>query len=197
MPNSEDLTAALRCLLCRGSLTSVTLGLHCPECGRTYPLVAGIPILVAEPVEYWRSEVALLNRAARDAKRRRAMLDKSGQDPGLTKTSIDRHRDVNDAELARVTTFLKLMDPVARVIEAEPPAESKAARRSGWVFDSLLPYLLRDWTATPELQAANALIGAALVLHVSLAWPLLVALLLAAAATLGYALAPEPVTSTH
>jgi len=164
MPDSEELTAAgtLCCLHCRGSLTPVTLGLHCPECGRTYPLVAGIPILVAEPVEYLRSEVALLNRAARDAKRRRAMLDKSGQDPGLTKTSIDRHRDVNDAELARVTTFLKLMDPVARLIEAEPPAESKAARRSGWVFDSLLPYLLRDWTATPELQAANALIGAAL-----------------------------------
>ena len=41
-------------------------------------------------------------------------------------------------------------------------ADSRGVRRSGWIFDSLLPYLLRDWTGTAELQAANALISAAL-----------------------------------
>src|SRR3954469_10014144 len=102
MSDFGELTAAgsLYCPHCRGALTTDGLGLHCRECHRTYPVIAGIPILVSEPVEYLRSEVALLNRAMRDAKRRRAMLEKSGRDPGLTKTSIDRHRDVIDAELA-------------------------------------------------------------------------------------------------
>ena len=166
MPIYEELAAAhiLRCLHCRESLTSVASGLRCLACDRKYPIVAGIPILVDEPIEYLRSEVAFLNRAVRDAKRRRAMLDKSGRDPGLTKASIDRHRDVIDAELARAATFLALMEPVAKVIEAMPvgSAESRGARRSGWTFDSLLPYLLRDWTGTAELQAANSLISAAL-----------------------------------
>src|SRR3954465_5792760 len=104
MPISEELTAAeaLRCLHCRAPLASDPLGLRCRECQRIYPIVAGIPILVTEPIEYLRSEVALLNRAARNAKRRGAMLDKTGRDPGLTKATIDRHRDFIDAELARI-----------------------------------------------------------------------------------------------
>lgn len=35
-------------------------------------------------------------------------------------------------------------------------------RPSGWLLDALLPYLLRDWTDTPELAAAAARIDAAL-----------------------------------
>ncbi len=45
---------------------------------------------------------------------------------------------------------------------ADQAGEPLAARRSGWTVDALLPYLLRDWTSTPEFAAIGARIGAAL-----------------------------------
>ncbi len=166
MSISEGLSEAwnLRCLHCRGALTSIASSLACAGCGRQYPIIAGIPLLVSEPIEYLRSELELLNRAVRDGKRRRDMLDKGGRDSGLTEVSLDRHRDVIDAELARAATFLALLEPAAKMLEGTPDssAQSRNVKRSGWVFDSLLPYLLRDWTGTAELQAANSLVNAAL-----------------------------------
>jgi len=166
MSTSQQLSAAwnFRCLHCRGALTSDPAGLECAGCGRQYPVVDGIPLLVSEPMDYLRSELALLNHAMHDGKRRRDLLDRGGRDTGLTKASLDRHRDVIDAEMARATTFLALLEPAAKALEATPDnsADARGARRSGWVFESLLPYLLRDWTGTAELRTANALISAAL-----------------------------------
>ena len=138
--------------------------MRCTACGRQYPVVDGIPLLVSEPMEYLRSELALLKHAVRDGKRRRDLLEKGGRDTGLTKASLDRHRDVIDAEMARATTFLALLEHAAKMLEAMSgsSADARGARRSGWVFDSLLPYLLRDWTGTAELRTANLLISAAL-----------------------------------
>src|SRR5947208_1795844 len=82
----------LRCLHCQGALTSDTSSLACASCGRQYPIIAGVPLLVSEPIEYLRSELALLNRAVRDGKRRRDMLDKGGRSSGLTTASLERHR---------------------------------------------------------------------------------------------------------
>ena len=153
-----------RCLHCREALIPDSSSLACAGCGRQYPVIAGIPLLVSEPIAYLRSELALLNRAVRDANRRRDALDKSRGETGLTTASLDRHRDVIDAELARAATFLALLEPAAKALEmmAEDSADSRGVRRPGWIFDSLLPYLLRDWTNTAELQAANSLISAAL-----------------------------------
>ena len=72
---------------------------------------------------------------------------------GMTTIAIDRYRDVIDTELARAETFLSLIDPAAKILEALAGTieDLPGARRSGWSFDSLLPYLLRDWTNTSEL----------------------------------------------
>jgi hypothetical protein len=43
---------------------------------------------------------------------------------------------------------------------ADQAEEPLGVRRSGWTVDALLPYLLRDWTSTPELEAIGARIGA-------------------------------------
>lgn len=154
----------LRCLDCGGALTPNSSSLRCDGCGSTYPVVAGIPILVKEPIDYLRSQIALLNRASDDAKRRRAELNASGRKAGLTDAALDRHRDVIDAELARASMFRTLLEPAAKMLEGMPEcsAESRVGRRAGWSFDALLPYLLRDWTSTPELEAASSIIGSAL-----------------------------------
>ena len=57
--------------------------------------------------------------------------------------------------------FLALLEPAAQTL-TDQAGEPLAARRSGWTVDALLPYLLRDWTSTPELEAIGARIGAAL-----------------------------------
>jgi hypothetical protein len=150
-----------RCLHCRGSLAPNASGLHCSACGRRYPALSGIPILLRDPPGYVRSELASLTRTVDIARRRRDSLDRTGRRAGLSEISLERHRDVVGSEIARGETFLGLLEPVAEGL-GDQEGEPLGARRSGWTLDALLPYLLRDWTSTPELEAISARIGAAL-----------------------------------
>jgi SAM-dependent methyltransferase len=68
---------------------------------------------------------------------------------------------VTEAEIAQAETFLSLLEPTAQAL-GDQAGEPLGARRSGWTVDALLPYLLRDWTSTPELEAIGARIGNAL-----------------------------------
>jgi SAM-dependent methyltransferase len=92
------------------------------------------------------------------------MLDIIGRDAGLPKISLDRHRDVLDADIAQAETFLGLLEPAAAALKALAggAGESLGVQHSGWAFDTLIPYLLRDWTNTSELETAKSRIGAAL-----------------------------------
>jgi SAM-dependent methyltransferase len=130
-------------------------------CDRRYPALSGIPILVKDPLGYVRSELASLTRTIQNARRRRDGLDRTGRDAGLSEISLKRHHDVIEAEIAQAETFLGLLEPAAQAV-ADQAGEPLAARRSGWTVDALLPYLLRDWTGTPELEAIGARIGTAL-----------------------------------
>jgi SAM-dependent methyltransferase len=79
----------------------------------------------------------------------------------LFEIALERHRDVIGAEIAQAETLLGLLEPAAQAV-ANQAGEPLGARRSGWTVDALLPYLLRDWTSTPELEAIGARIGTAL-----------------------------------
>jgi uncharacterized iron-regulated membrane protein/SAM-dependent methyltransferase/uncharacterized protein YbaR (Trm112 family) len=150
-----------RCPHCHGSVTEDTSSFRCSDCGRSYPVIAGIPLLVREPANYVRSELQSLARTLHDAERRGEWLDRIGRDADLPKASLDRHRDVNEAEIARLKMFLDLLKPAAST-QVDREGSKLAPRRSGWTTDALLPYFLRDWTGTPELDAVTARIGAAL-----------------------------------
>ena len=88
-------------------------------------------------------------------------FDRTGRDAGLFEIALERHRDVIGAEIAQAETLLGLFEPAAQAV-ADQAGEPLGARRSGWTVDALLPYLLRDWTSTPELEAIGARIGTAL-----------------------------------
>ena len=150
-----------RCLHCHGSLAPDVSSLYCSVCDRRYPALSGIPILVKDPLGYVRSELASLMRAIQNARRRRDRLDRTGRDSGLSEISLKRHRDVIEAEIAQAETLLGLLEPAAEVVR-DQAGDALSARRSGWTADALFPYLLRDWTSTPELEAIGTRIGTAL-----------------------------------
>jgi SAM-dependent methyltransferase len=147
------------CLECRERLSGKGDILHCSGCGKTYPVLGGISILVRHPGAYLRAEFESVARAAQDAERRIASLDTLAARAGLPNASLDRHRDVLDAEAAQAQTLLALMVPPRDADNAKPSVD---ARRSGWKFDALVPYLLRDWTDTDEFAAAQSVIADAL-----------------------------------
>ena len=152
-----------RCLHCRAALDNHAEGLHCKACGKLYPVICGIPVLVGEPVAFLRSELALLTELAHNAAERVKRIDEFGRDAGLTNAARERHRDVLGAELARAQSFLDLLEPATQALEAmHETREALGVRRSGWSLDSLIPYLLRDWTDTAELRAVSSIINAAL-----------------------------------
>lgn len=56
MMNFGELVAILRCLDCSGALGARESGLICPRCGRAYPVVEGIPVMLEADaeVEVWQ-----------------------------------------------------------------------------------------------------------------------------------------------
>ncbi|HYK26194.1 MAG TPA: hypothetical protein VEV18_08040, partial [Steroidobacteraceae bacterium] len=151
-----------RCLHCRGPLAADERGLSCTACGKHYPRIAAIPLLVREPAAYLRSELAQLTRTSHEAHRRKDSLEKIGRDAGLPDQSLDRHRDVLNTEIAQAETLLALLEGAAEALADDTGAGSSARPPSGWTTESLIPYLIRDWTSTTELEAVSARIGAAL-----------------------------------
>jgi SAM-dependent methyltransferase len=149
-----------RCLHCNALLAPRSNDLRCVGCGKQYPEIAGVPILVREPVEYVRGELSSLLRTIGAARQREASLARIGREAGLPDKSLDRHRDVINAEIARAEMFQSLLEPAAQTLDGSPEASS--GPRPGWTVDSLVPYLLRDWTGTLELEAISARIGDAL-----------------------------------
>jgi SAM-dependent methyltransferase len=153
-----------RCLHCSGGLTSGAVILKCLDCGKQYPVVADIPLLVREPENYFRAQRASLIEVARHARQRKDRLDQIDPYASLPDAALERHRDVLSVEAAQAETLLALLEPPAWALEAsaESARELLQAQRPGWGFDTLAPYLLRDWTNSTELQATTSRIGAAL-----------------------------------
>lgn len=149
-----------RCLQCRSPLELDGRALRCGGCGRQYPVIAGVPVLVRDPAGYVRAELEALARTYWGARQRKDGLDETARDAGLTEVSVERHRDVLEVEIRRAEIFLALLEPAAKLLTEQ--ASSLDARRSGWTLDSLVPYLMRDWTETAELAAISTRIGTAL-----------------------------------
>lgn len=136
----------------------------CMQCSALYPSVNGITVLVDEPIAYLRAELGLLHNECAAARQRRSAINKIAQDLGLSSVALRRHHAVLDAEIARGDTFTALLAPAAQVLRDFPESSAKSGgsfgfREFGWSFQSLVPYLIRDWTGTPELQTALAFIG--------------------------------------
>jgi len=143
------------CVRCSERLEGNARGFLCRACGQQYPIFQGVAILARNPLGYVRSELAALERARRGATQRRRWIGREGSNSGLTEASLRRHADVLDTEIGRSDAFLALLEPTRDTLASIPDEEQQGAgRTSGWGFDALFPYLLRDWTSTQELHSA-------------------------------------------
>ena len=110
-----------------------------------------------------QAELSALSQASQLARQRLAQFEDPNHEPGLPDVSVERHRDVLVSEISQAEMLLALLEPGITALDGHPAKEKEAqVRRSGWAFDTLLPYLMRDWTGTAELEAAKSLIDAAL-----------------------------------
>jgi SAM-dependent methyltransferase len=117
--------------------------------------------LIREPERYLRAERAAVVQTLMAARRSSEDLAELASTAGLPAASLERHREVIAAEIARTATFLELLDS-AQPPPGEVDGSAGETRPSGWALDGLLPYLLRDWSDSGELGAAAARIDAAL-----------------------------------
>jgi hypothetical protein len=148
------------CLSCRAPLVDSDNTLSCTACRQRYP-GGQLPILVAEPAAYVRSELGLLTRAMAGARQRLGSLEEIAHTVGLPSQSTERLRDVIEAEIERAEVFHALLAPLAESA-GDGQAQLRGARQpAGWSVDALLPYLMRDWTGTAEFEALAERIGAA------------------------------------
>jgi SAM-dependent methyltransferase len=110
-----------------------------------------------------QAELSALSLASQLARQRLMHFEDPNHEPGLPQVSVERHRDVIASEISQAEMLVALLEPGITALDAQPEKEKEAqTRRSGWAFDMLLPYLMRDWTGTAELQAAKSLIDAVL-----------------------------------
>jgi SAM-dependent methyltransferase/uncharacterized protein YbaR (Trm112 family) len=150
------------CLYCRGTLRAGEDKLRCGACGRQYPVVAGVPLLVREPANYLRAERVALVGAAREARRRGELLDVDEIYAALPEASLERHRDVAETQEAQAEALLALIETPGAEPRLGDGPDGTQAMRPGWDFDTMLPYLLRDWSGAPELRDTSTRIGEAL-----------------------------------
>ncbi len=154
--------AAWSCLSCRGRLRSDDVVLRCDACGSQYPVIAGIPLLVREAGSYFDGQRTALLGAAREARRRRELLDDEDFVAGWTEASLARHRDVSETEAAQAEALLTLIGTLGSRTGSDDDADEVHAVRPGWAFETMIPYLLRDWSGTSELRDTSSRIGDAL-----------------------------------
>ena len=150
------------CLYCRGELSSGDLVMHCGGCGKQYPVVAGIPLLVRDAADYLHGQRGSLMSAGRAARRRRDLLDEDGVAAGWPAATLERHRDVSVTEAAQAEALLGLMGTPGSETGIDDDPDGIQAVRPGWDVATMMPYLLRDWSDTPELRDTSFRIGDAL-----------------------------------
>ncbi len=150
------------CLHCRGTLSSDDFLLRCHACGKRYPVAAGIPLLVREATNYFHGQRAALMGAAREARRRRELLDDERIFAGWAEASLERQRDVFETEAAQAEALLALIGIPGSQTGLDDDADEMHAVRPGWAFETMMPYLLRDWSGAPELRDTSSRIGDAL-----------------------------------
>ncbi|HFD80754.1 MAG TPA: methyltransferase domain-containing protein [Gammaproteobacteria bacterium] len=140
--NIERLLASgkLRCPACSQTL-QLRDSVHCEGCGRAFPLLTDIPVLMPDPDEFiglWQNRLGnFVASQQRNIESNRRLIASPDTYPPL-KERLER---VTRARAANLETLLELMAPQRQLGPGRPPTEHTDALGSFM----LIVYLLRDW----------------------------------------------------
>lgn len=139
--------------------------LLCSRCEARYPYIAGLPIVVCDPASLLRTALDRVRAELATARDRLALVESTVSTRALSE-SLTRLRLVYSTLAANSSTFDDLMLPVAQWISRVAlGTEGGAAVVRGWDVGALLPYLLRDWKCSRELDEAAHFVSARMDRH--------------------------------
>ena len=130
----------LLCPACQGKLMNDN-ALVCNACGKTFPVLNGIPALSPEPeklIGLWKNRLGNFIAGQQRAIQRLSQL---AQAPGTYPALGKRLSRVVQARKDNLVTINKLMQPLNELAPGVPPQEHKEALG----FFEAMVYLFRDW----------------------------------------------------
>jgi uncharacterized protein YbaR (Trm112 family)/SAM-dependent methyltransferase len=179
----------LCCPRCHEPLGKVGEGaMACAGCGRVYPVIEGVPVLVPDPAAYLSHSLLALSDARSDILATLSELERIPHDPalafrrGLAERSaaalrldlalVDRLRAPLLARTGRLTRTAgsahrlaeRIMGRILRKAGRRVPPSSWTAPKTGYNFEPALTYLRTDWGGTAageeQIAAVNAAVAA-------------------------------------
>lgn len=147
----------LRCPMCLGVLLSsrdAVECLTCGECGRRYPCLGGVPVLVAEPQRHMVRACIQIERHRRQQElEARTLADAAARSPeraealALIGRAIRENLVLNQALQNQILAQVTAADMLAGAVEVPSSGSDSLAP-----YITALDYLRRDWCGEPQAE---------------------------------------------
>lgn len=157
-------TTNYRCLSCGLELQKSPTDLVCRNCHKSYPIVAGIPVLTPRPEAMLR---AFRERMQfRDSRSAPSPVHQAGS-LEIASNANQRSRACSESNFQLTTQCLRpILDrPVETSSEILSLVDAVANRDGGWPSAAMFPYFYQDWSGTAEFRRVKALIIDAMLAH--------------------------------
>jgi SAM-dependent methyltransferase len=130
-------------------------GLDCGRCGASYPEIAGIRIIVLNPLGLLQSHAAQVYQASRELDSRREWMSRIG--PGArSKEVLWRLERDYDARCHTKELLGTLLEPISQYLSRQSNREGflslLTSYHTGWPFTQMQPYFYKDWHGTEEAR---------------------------------------------
>jgi len=139
----------LTCLFCVAALQEEEVAMRCESCQRSWPIISGIPILMADPALYARHTLARAEIAKAKAFK---PFTQAFENAKIRMSELDPNQISSLLQAANATKenfeiFDRLLHPLqTRFTQNEPfDVDDLDPRSGGYGPPATLEYLLRDW----------------------------------------------------
>ncbi len=170
MIKTDEPGKAYRCVACFGVLRETVGELQCSECGRIFPVIAGIPVLCHRPFAVLAAALIEIQMESRHIEQARSGLESPPSPAAGRAGFIQRGRGVLNAQESNLNVVRSYMSPIAEYLRDQHiPSLSSidwiAAHTRGCDPISMLPYFYQDWANTSEFARVRSLLLDALLQH--------------------------------
>lgn len=150
--DARSLLKAVRCPRCSGGMDLGAPDLECRECGRTYPRLGTIPVLLPEPFAYIASCRHQMARLAQHVERTVQDIQEQLLSADLLPATRKRCRIMIEGIVAQLADVRSILEP--RLPEVVRPEAHARPDQLPATLD-YLPYLYRDWGWPADAEGEN------------------------------------------